>query len=437
MSRSKKKCLFAFICGLIVLTTYGNAVAQWALDGDAESKARQASMYLSGSGVELDLEKGQELLFESAQLGFGPAQLALGEALLFGNIGLDRNEEQAWYWLNRALEHGLPLAKYYVGQIYYQGRVVPKDIQKAFQFALQAAEEGEPVAYRTVGFSYWNGDGIARNEREAIKWLKRAAESGDIDAIAKLAVTYMYGGDSIEADRSVAIKYLIQGSDGGDPWAQYNLGLAYLEGNGVDQDTKRAIELFSLSATAGDAFAMFDLGKVLLTNLDDDIRDSELGVYWIEKAREEEKFRRYGAQILAKFYEDDIGVTPNYSRAIELYLEADLPLGAANLLFYGDPGTRDIERGMSILTNCHDNNQYGGCATFLGRIYEDISSDLYNPTVARSWFEKGAEAGDMSALLELSDIYALGMGVTPDFHAAATFLDAAIEKNDDPSVPFD
>ena len=49
-------------------------------------------------------------------------------------------------------------------------------------------------------------------------------------------------------------------AEGGDPFAQYNLGVMYNNGWGVLQDYKTAVKLYRLAAEQGSAFAQSSLG---------------------------------------------------------------------------------------------------------------------------------------------------------------------------------
>ena len=49
-------------------------------------------------------------------------------------------------------------------------------------------------------------------------------------------------------------------SDQGHASAQYNLGIVYQYGQGVDKDEKRAVEFYTLAADQGHAIAQPNLG---------------------------------------------------------------------------------------------------------------------------------------------------------------------------------
>ena len=52
----------------------------------------------------------------------------------------------------------------------------------------------------------------------------------------------------------------IEKETNGYHWAQYMLGDCYNYDNGVDKDTKKAFEYYSLSTEHGNSFAMYSVG---------------------------------------------------------------------------------------------------------------------------------------------------------------------------------
>ena len=67
------------------------------------------------------------------------------------------------------------------------------------------------------------------------------------------------------------------------PEAIYDLAMKYLEGNGVERDKARAMELLTKSANAGLASAQYSLGLMYADDEEDD-----LAFKWIKKAVDQE-----------------------------------------------------------------------------------------------------------------------------------------------------
>lgn len=86
------------------------------------------------------------------------------------------------------------------------------------------------------------------NKKSLVK-LKALAAKGEVDAQCWLADYYLDYGNK-KGYRS-AIPWLKKASELGDPWAQYELGLAYQEGLGVSKNIRQAMQYYNMSAEQG------------------------------------------------------------------------------------------------------------------------------------------------------------------------------------------
>src|SRR5262245_23852531 len=71
--------------------------------------------------------------------------------------------------------------------------------------------------------------------------LSRRAESGDAAAQFELGVRYV-NGKGVERDEVTAVAWIRKAADQGYLEAQFNLGLMYADGNGVAQDSAEAVK---------------------------------------------------------------------------------------------------------------------------------------------------------------------------------------------------
>lgn len=83
-----------------------------------------------------------------------------------------------------------PQAQYYAGEIYYQGKLVPKDIAKAADWFNKAAQQGSPEAMNRIGEMWAAGVNGAPDTEEAAKWYQRAATRGLAEAQYNLGMCY-------------------------------------------------------------------------------------------------------------------------------------------------------------------------------------------------------------------------------------------------------
>ena len=106
------------------------------------AKANLGMVYVEGSGVPQDIERGVALVKESAE-----------EDAMSGQL--------------------------YLGLLYEYGAGVEQDITKALELYRKSAEQGDLYGQRQLGRMYRQGIGVPKDIREAVKWYKKAAEQGD------------------------------------------------------------------------------------------------------------------------------------------------------------------------------------------------------------------------------------------------------------------
>jgi hypothetical protein len=102
MSRLKYIRSQIILFSVLAISFSSDSMSQPECDTEAVAKAREGLAYLLGIDVEVDTKRGEALLVESAELGCATTQVGLGEAYLFGNLGLEPDDEQAWYWFRQS-----------------------------------------------------------------------------------------------------------------------------------------------------------------------------------------------------------------------------------------------------------------------------------------------------------------------------------------------
>lgn len=82
-------------------------------------------------------------------------------------------------------------AKYEMGEFFYQGERVERDIDKALEWFEQASIQGHPRAQYQLGLMHFQGEGVTRNLPQAYIILKMAAVNGEeaaMDASDRIAL---------------------------------------------------------------------------------------------------------------------------------------------------------------------------------------------------------------------------------------------------------
>ncbi len=124
------------------------------------------------------------------------------------------------------------------------------------------AFEGVAEAQHDLAAIYTAGHGdVARNYERAAFWFRQAAVNGIANAQYNLGVLY-HQGLGVDQDLKEAIKWYRAAAERGHPEAHYNLGIAHIEGIGVTYDPKRAAAYFETAAAGGITEAAYNLGLI-------------------------------------------------------------------------------------------------------------------------------------------------------------------------------
>ena len=173
------------------------------------------------------------------------------------------------------------------------GQSWSKDLEKT-------AKQGDVSAQLAVANAYFNGDGVVANKNKAAQWYYKATMGNNAEAKAKLYSFYskelekyaksgdaqaqyevgmdFYEGEGVEKNTEIAAKWFLsaktQGHEaataklysyysksleaaakGGDAQAQYEVGMDYYEGNGVSKNVATAAMWFDKAKTQGHEMA--------------------------------------------------------------------------------------------------------------------------------------------------------------------------------------
>lgn len=142
--------------------------------------------------------------------------------------------------------------------------------EEKFKALVEDAKAGDPVAQNALGVMYYTGEAISKspsgqmlnNDPElATGWFFRAAEQGYADAQFNLGLMYA-NGEGVEKDMAQAVELFKKAAEQGHVDAQNNLGAMYFTGEGVDRDEKKAIEWFEKAAVQGNEEAQANLDAI-------------------------------------------------------------------------------------------------------------------------------------------------------------------------------
>lgn len=308
--------------------------------------ARRGSPYSMGLlGIYLRAGEAGCSVSPEASRKWSEAALAKGEpmgsynlanlAMLDGNFKeATRLYQDAALLLQRRSSDGDPVAMYCMGEIDFQ--VIPTNIPRALELFEKSAELGFPQAQGTLGGLYLKGlPGILEKKPKAgIALLSQAVRSNSMTGRFNLGMAFL-NGEGVERDYQKAAQWLELAQRQNFSEAQFALGILFFEGEeGVPQNPSRGIELLKSAAAQNHSLARKYLSG---------IADGEsVPAYRGESARIEEPSAMKSdeeALLEARRYFTGYGRQKDYSKAYLLllplaqkgYAEAARLVGMMNL----------------------------------------------------------------------------------------------------------
>ncbi len=223
-------------------------------------------------------------LIAKAEQGDPDAQYELGKRYLRG-AKVSKNEKKAAKWFTKAAEQGFARAQYLLGLCYLYGEGVEKDKKKAAKWFTKAAEQGFARAQKKLA------ELSPKPEAETDQDIQPESKTGSIeesteepvdsgeDNILEAKNSDLDIEEPVETDQD--IQELIAKAEQGDPDAQYELGICYLHGEGVERNEEEAVKWLTEAAEQGHVDAQYELG-IYYTYV-----DYEEAAKWLTEAAEQ------------------------------------------------------------------------------------------------------------------------------------------------------
>ncbi|RKP12755.1 hypothetical protein BJ684DRAFT_20718 [Piptocephalis cylindrospora] len=150
--------------------------------GFGASYAELARMYKKGMGVEKNEEKSIQYFTLAADMGHGPSQFLLGNALFNGTDGKKVNKAKAVHYYEEAAKQGLPEAQFNLGQCYLTGQGVRAvDLDRAHAYWSMSASQGFPIALLNLGKMHMEGRGVPKDLEKARECFSQVLSPGKQD----------------------------------------------------------------------------------------------------------------------------------------------------------------------------------------------------------------------------------------------------------------
>jgi TPR repeat protein len=194
----------AFLMGLLL----ASCAPGWGQSGSPDALYERGLAAITGVGESRNDAAGIDYFRRSSDLGFGPAQVALG--------------------------------------YYYEMGIVPGNQgQPSLDLYKKAAQRGDPLAAWMLGRRYYLGIGVPQDQEAAKKWFKISVDQKNAYG------AYYLGRALAETDPAKALGNFKFAAEQGLPQAQYFYGKALKDGTGGAADKFNAYVWLLIAADAG------------------------------------------------------------------------------------------------------------------------------------------------------------------------------------------
>jgi len=283
-------------------------------NGNKAAAFNLAICYDAPYGVKRDLEKAKEFYLIAIENGVKPAllnyaliltelnrpreakrylQLAanenIGPAARLYALTLPEGEARLSF-LKKASDLGDPKAMLLLADHFER----KKNLDKMISLLKKSAALGNPEAMLKLGFCYQTNYGIAKNEAKARDFYKSAAQQGKPLAAIEFGKILLK-----EGKPELAYKYFSYASRSNNPIGMFMKGVCLNGGIGTNQNKKEAFLLFEKAAKMGYVKAQYNTG--LAFEQGNGVEASiTMAQYWYEQAIKQDDIQSYLS--LAEFY---------------------------------------------------------------------------------------------------------------------------------------
>ncbi len=361
------------------------------------------------------------------------AKLYLGEYLHFG-YGVSKNSAKSIEYFTKISSEEFFLGDSWLGYIYGNH---PKLFNpfKSFNYFKSGAEKGDIYSIRNLGELYFNGVGVQKDINKSIEYFEQGAKEGDLQSVIWLGYIYSNNFNDDEKNLQIALNWYKVGADLGSNEAIYNLGMLYwkmgdvakgeewllkagelgwlegyvslgefyLHGMGIEIDESMAFELFFMAAKGKYSSGFLFTGYCYYHGKGVEKNILEARRFYEEASKMGEKDAIYNLGLT--YYEEKAyltalgwflrkelsGYPPALVRVGEIYLEG---LGVE----------QNREKGFSFFSSAAKMG-YGNGYSWLGYCYENGFGTELDIEKAVESYQKGAELGDDYAKEQLKRIF--------------------------------
>lgn len=258
---------------------------QAASTGDAEAINALGVFRMQGVGAPADLDEGMRLWEQAASKGSKGAQVNLGR--LYLTDGESGNDAKGYALVAPLLDDPKvrPAVLYPAGRALIFGLGAPADLARGMALLVESApyEENNADAMFLLGRGYQNGwGGLKTDNRLATSYFRKSAELGDQRAQWQYGMALLEGlGTPVNARE--AWRWVKASADQGYINGMTSAAVMLAIGQGVAEDDVQARAWYEKAARAGSTHAMGSLAMMVMTG-EGGPADDVLGQAYLELA---------------------------------------------------------------------------------------------------------------------------------------------------------
>lgn len=375
-----------------------------------------AKSYINDESVGKAAE-GVRIFALLAKNNYLPAINCLASCLLNG-VGVGEDKDKALSLFIKAADGGNRDAQYNLGKCYEEGNGVEPDIKSAVYWYTKAAEQNDIDAQIDLAMYYSDDSSPDFDLDKAIFWSTKAAEQNDDFAQYCLGCIY-----NDESDYEKSFYWFSKSAAAGNESALQCLAYAYKNGQGVEADSQKSLEIYSQLASNGDAFSMRQIANHYYDDTDNASKAE--AIKWYMKAADAGDYP--AVRILANIYtiegnNKEISANANTIQANETAAQNDK-----------DAAQTCYKKAFEYFAKAAEMDECeANIYSELGMAYYDGRGVEQDHSKAYQFFKTGADAGDDVSMYHLAQCYHLGCGTEcDDVQAAKWYIEAANAGNDD------
>lgn len=273
------------------------------------------------------------------------------------------------------------------------------------------------------------------------------ANAGDALAQYRLGKAYYHGINTNGIpDYEKAFEFFMKSALQGNKEAQYNLGICYQFGQGVEKDVVQSAKWFEKAASQGHSMAQFKYASALHfgSGIKANVNDA---IVWYKRAIENNNlYAKNNLATLFLFYDPtnsemgasekkELGFPEHYEEGIKYLQECEAAGIASSYLnlgiayFYGVAVKKDPEKSKYYYEKAIATGEFRGLYN-LGMLYMNGEGVKKDEKKAISYWEQSAQKGLVDAYHSLGVCYYQGTGKKQDFKKAAEYFQLASDLGD-------